>query len=213
MSDAQRRSYDTLRSAWCIPFPPDPPGMVPEPADIFGNGNPLTVEIGFGMGIATAIIAEGNPGKNYLGFEVYRPGIGSLLREIEKRNLRNIRIVEYDAVAGMELLLPDRSVDAFHIFFPDPWPKKRHHKRRLVTRPFTGTLARKLKSGAYLYMVTDWEDYAFWALRELSATGGLRNPYDGFAPPRDWRPETKFERKGLAQSYRVRELYFEAHHG
>jgi tRNA (guanine-N7-)-methyltransferase len=165
------------------------------------------------MGIATAIIAENNPGKNYLGFEVHRPGIGSLLREIERRNLRNVRIVEYDAVAAVELCLPDRSVEGFHVFFPDPWQKKRHHKRRLVTRPFTGVLARKLRPGGYLYMVTDWKDYAQWALRELSATAGLRNLHDGFAPPLDWRPETKFERKGLAQSHGVWELYFEAFYG
>jgi tRNA (guanine-N7-)-methyltransferase len=180
---------------------------------IFGNGNPLIVEIGFGMGIATAGIAEGNPGKNYLGFEVHRPGIGSLLREIENRKLGNVRIIEHDAVEGVEKLLEDSSVDGFHIFFPDPWPKTRHHKRRLVTRPFTGVLARKLKPGAYLYMVTDWKDYADWALEELSATEGLRNTCDGFAPPRDWRPETKFERKGLAKSHEVRELFFEAVYG
>jgi tRNA (guanine-N7-)-methyltransferase len=213
MSDAQRRSYDTLRSAYCLPFSGDQGDLIPLDYErIFGNGNPVTVEIGFGMGIATAIIAEKNPGKNYLGFEVHRPGIGRLLWEIEKRNLRNIRIIEHDAVEGVERMLKERSLEALHIFFPDPWPKKRHHKRRLVTRPFTEVLARKLRRGAYLYMVTDWEDYARWALRELSATGGLWNPYGGFAPPQDWRPETKFERKGLAQAHQVRELYFEACH-
>jgi tRNA (guanine-N7-)-methyltransferase len=114
----------------------------------------------------------------------------------------------------MEKIVPDGSLEALHIFFPDPWPKKRHHKRRLITRPFTDLLARKLSSGAYLYMVTDWADYADWALEELSATPGLGNRYDGsaggFAPPQAWRPRTRFEAKGLAKNHEVRELYFEA---
>ncbi|MDR0584809.1 MAG: tRNA (guanosine(46)-N7)-methyltransferase TrmB [Treponema sp.] len=201
---AQRRSYDSLAEQFIVPF-------TSVPADfrgLFGNGNPLTVEIGFGMGVATAIIAAANPGKNYLGLEVHRPGIGRLLWEIEKRSLSNIRIIEHDAVEVFERMIPPLSLEAVHIFFPDPWPKKRHHKRRLVKRPFTETLARGLKPGAYLYMVTDWEDYGNWALAELGATGGLVNAYQGFAPPRTWRPKTKFEQKGLAKNHLVKELVF-----
>ena len=100
------------------------------------------------------------------------------------------------------------SLEAIHVFFPDPWPKKRHHKRRLVKRPFTGTLARALKPGAYMYMVTDWEDYADWALTELGATAGLANPHQTFAPPQPWRPQTKFEQKGLAKNHALKELFF-----
>jgi tRNA (guanine-N7-)-methyltransferase len=211
MSAAQRRSYDSLFPRYGLSFP-----AVPVPLDfssVFGNGGPVTAEIGFGMGRAAAEIAAGNPDRNYLGLEVYRPGIGRLLWEIERRGLGNIRIIEHDAAEVMERLIPDRSLAAVHVFFPDPWPKKRHHKRRLITRPFTDLLARKLAAGGYFYMVTDWAGYAEWALGELSATPGLRNVCGGFAPPRPWRPKTEFERKGLAKNHEVRELYFEEDHG
>jgi tRNA (guanine-N7-)-methyltransferase len=204
MSDAQRRSYDSLSSRFCIPFQN---GFL-DYAKEFGNDNAVTVEIGFGMGIATAIIAEQNPQKNYLGLEVHRPGIGRLLWEIEKRQLSNIRIIEHDAAEVFEKMIRQGSVSGLHIFFPDPWPKKRHHKRRLVKQPFTGLLAAALKPGAYLYMVTDWENYGDWALSELSNTPGLENAYDGFAPRQEWRPETKFEKKGIAKNHAVKEIYF-----
>jgi tRNA (guanine-N7-)-methyltransferase len=204
ISAAQRRSWETLAPAFCLPFAPLPLN-IPE---VFGNDHPLVIEIGFGMGIATARIAEQNPGKNYLGLEVHRPGVGRLLWEIEQRGLANIRIIEHDAVEVLEKMMPPASAEGFHVFFPDPWPKKRHHKRRLMTRPFTDTLAEKLRPGGYVYMVTDWENYGDWALTELSATPGLANPHGGFALPRDWRPNTKFEEKGLAKHHHVRELWF-----
>jgi tRNA (guanine-N7-)-methyltransferase len=207
MSDAQRRSYETLSQGFLIPFAPASAGNL-DFKRRFGNENPVTLEIGFGMGIATAMIAENNPQKNYLGVEVHRPGIGRLLWEIEGRGLSNIRIIEYDAVDVLGKMIPPSSLEAFHIFFPDPWPKKRHHKRRLITRPFTGLLAEKLRPGGYVYMVTDWADYGDWALAELSATAGLRNSCDGFAPPQEWRPRTKFEQKGIEKNHEVRELYF-----
>jgi tRNA (guanine-N7-)-methyltransferase len=205
MSEAQKRSYREL-SRYIIPF--QDTEEKPDFERIFGNRNPFTVEIGFGMGIATALIAEQNPLNNYLGIEVHKPGIGRLLWEIEKRRLDNIRIVEADAVEVVEKMFSEETVSAFHIFFPDPWPKKRHHKRRLVMRPFTGLLASRLKAGAYIYMVTDWADYGDWALMELEATPGLRNVYSGFAEPQTWRPQTKFERKGLDKSHEIKELYF-----
>jgi tRNA (guanine-N7-)-methyltransferase len=204
MSVAQRRSYETLFPDFCVPFVPEHLHYT----RVFGNENPVTLEIGFGMGIATAMIAQDNPQKNYLGVEVHRPGIGRLLWEIEGRGLSNIRIIEYDAVDVLEKMIPAASLAAFHIFFPDPWPKKRHHKRRLITRPFTGLLAEKLCPGGYVYMVTDWADYGDWALAELSATESLRNLYAGFAEPQSWRPRTKFERKGIEKQHEVRELYF-----
>ncbi|MDR2095280.1 MAG: tRNA (guanosine(46)-N7)-methyltransferase TrmB [Treponema sp.] len=206
MSGAQKRAYREF-SRYIIPFNQNSK----EKTDferVFGNRNPLTVEIGFGMGIATALIAEKNPLNNYLGIEVHKPGIGRLLWEIEKRRLDNVRIVEYDAVEVVEKMLCEGAVSAFHIFFPDPWPKKRHHKRRLVKRPFTDLLASRLKSGAYIYLVTDWADYGDWALREFEAAPCLRNVYPGFAEPQKWRPETGFERKGLEKSHEIKELYF-----
>jgi tRNA (guanine-N7-)-methyltransferase len=208
MSVAQRRSYETLAEGFIVPTGVEAGGFRLDFPRLFGNGNPVTLEIGFGMGIATAMIAEDNPDKNYLGVEVHRPGIGRLLWEIDGRGLTNIRIIEYDAVEVLEQMIPPASLAAFHIFFPDPWPKKRHHKRRLITRPFTALLAEKLCPGGYVYMVTDWADYGDWALAELGATAGLRNRYEGFAPPQEWRPRTKFEQKGLEQNHEVRELFF-----
>jgi tRNA (guanine-N7-)-methyltransferase len=204
MSDAQKRSYETLSPLYCIA----PGEEIFTCERSFGRGGPLVLEIGFGMGAATAAIAEQNPGINYLGLEVHKPGIGKLLWEIENRGLKNIRIIEGDAVETLEKRIMENSVSGFHIFFPDPWPKKRHHKRRLVTRPFTDLLASKLIPGGYVYMVTDWADYGDWALAELDASEGLENKYAGFAPPLPWRPLTKFETKGMMKNHEIRELFF-----
>jgi len=203
-TDAQKKAYEELAEKYIIPFREQELDF----NKIYTNVQNITLEIGFGMGIATAEIAQANPDKNYLGIEVHPPGIGRLLWEIEKRALSNIRIIEYDASVVAQKMIPASSLEAIHLFFPDPWPKKRHRKRRLVQRPFTEILAKCLKSGGYLYMVTDWEDYALHALEELSATAGLRNAYDGFAAPQSWRPETKFEKKGLAKEHVIREIYF-----
>lgn len=199
---------------------------------VFGNDNPVVIEIGFGMGESTARIARENPNINYLGIEVFLYGFSKLLATIAKENLTNLRIMRYDAVQVLEDMIEDDSVSGFHIFFPDPWPKKRHHKKRLVQLPFTTLLAQKLKKGGYIYCVTDWEDYANQMLSVLEATPGMVNPYAGecagfdslsdsnaphdkfvpragFAPPRPWRPETSFERKGLDKSYTINEVWVE----
>jgi len=203
MSRAQEKSYKT-GGKFLIPYSE-------EAADFsryFGNDHRLMVEIGFGMGMATAEIAEANPGINYLGIEVFRAGIGKLLWEIEKRSLANIRIIEHDAVEVIEKMLTPDSVSAFHIFFPDPWPKKRHHKRRLLQKPFAELLASRLRPGGYLYMVSDWEDYAKEALKVFSAIPELYNPHgESFAQGLSWRPLTKFERKGLDKNHPIREIY------
>jgi len=201
---AQKKAYDASGERYITAFSEEKLDY----KEAFGNENGVTLEIGFGMGAATAEIAQANPDKNYLGVEVHRPGVGRLLWEIEKRSLRNVRIVEYDAVSVTQRMIPQGSLDAIHVFFPDPWPKKRHRKRRLIQRPFTETLASCLKPGGYLYMVTDWEDYAVHALEELSAAAALRNAYEGFAAPQSWRPVTKFEQKGMAKEHVIRELYF-----
>jgi tRNA (guanine-N7-)-methyltransferase len=205
ISFAQKRSYETFFPLYGIRG--DETGMI-DPSTIFGNDKPLIIEIGFGMGTATAEIAGKNPGINYLGIDVHRPGIGRLLCSIEKLALKNIRIVEGDAFEIIEARINDNSISAFHVFFPDPWPKKRHHKRRLIKRPFTDLLAAKLLPGAYIYAVSDWEEYGNQALAELSATPGLNNKYETFAEHQNWRPKTEFERKGIEKNHKVWELFF-----
>ena len=164
MTAAQERDYNELSPVFCIPFENKQINFL----DIFGNTNPIVVEIGFGMGAATAEIAEQNPNINYIGIEVHKPGVGRLLGEIRKRDLKNLYIIEYDAIEVLEKMFVDGSVNGFHIFFPDPWPKKRHHKRRIVQRPRTDLFAKKLAPEGYIYMVTDWYEYAEFALEELT---------------------------------------------
>ena len=205
MSHAQKRSYETLFPVFGIAG--NEPATL-NSATLFGNDRPLVIEIGFGMGTATAEIARENPEINYLGIEVHTPGIGRLLWKIEKLTLQNIRIVEGDAVEVLKQRILNNSVSAFHVFFPDPWPKKKHHKRRLITRPFTDLLASKLLPGAYIYMVSDWEAYGHWALAELAATPGLKNKFENFALPQSWRPLTEFEQKGIKKEHGIYELFF-----
>ena len=204
MTDNERRSYEELNQVWCIPFEHRTLNF----AEIFGNTNPITMEIGFGMGQATAQIAAANPDMNYLGSEVHVPGIGRLLYEIKTRQLKNLFIIEHDAVEILETMIPDNSISAFHVFFPDPWPKKKHHKRRLMQRPHTDLLAQKLAPGGYIYFATDWDEYAEVALEELSHTPGLHNRYESYAPHQEWRPRTKFEQKGIDAGREIHELYF-----
>lgn len=204
MTDAQERSYNELSPVWCIPFENKKLNFV----DIFGNTNPIIIEIGFGMGDVTAKLAQENPNINYIGIEVHKPGVGKLLSEIKKRDLKNLYIIEHDALEVLEQMIGDNSVNGFHIFFPDPWPKKRHHKRRLVQRPRTNLLSQKLAPEGYLYFVTDWFEYAEFALEELNQTENLENKYDGFAEPQEWRGQTKFERKGLNADRSITEIFF-----
>ncbi len=204
MTEAQKRDYEIHSARWSLPFQES----ILNFTDVYENTMPVTIEIGFGMGTATAIIATENPEKNYLGVEVHRAGVGRLLGEIERRTLSNVRIIEYDALEVLRCMIPDGSVAAFHIFFPDPWPKKRHHKRRLVQRPRTDLMTQKLAPGGYIYMATDWEPYGEEAYFELSATPGLESAYEGFAPRQSWRPETRFEVKGRAANHDIYELMF-----
>jgi tRNA (guanine-N7-)-methyltransferase len=204
LTPAQKRSYDSLSGKFIIPYEE----KLLDFAGIFGNNNPVIVEIGFGMGRATAVIAGENPDKNYIGLEIHKPGIGRLLWEIEKRPLSNVRIIERDATDVFQNMIPDNSLDGVHIFFPDPWPKKKHHKRRLIQPSFTDCIASKIKPGGYLYMVSDWLDYAKWALSALTGTEGMVNEYSGFAEPQAWRPQTSFEKKGLDKKHEIKELFF-----
>ncbi|MDR2097353.1 MAG: tRNA (guanosine(46)-N7)-methyltransferase TrmB [Spirochaetaceae bacterium] len=203
-SRAQHRALDNLSGVYGIPFAETALDF----NAVFGNSNPITIEIGFGMGGAMTEIAAANPDKNYIGIEVFQAGVGRALMAIEKLRLGNVRIIRHDAVAVLKNMIPDNSIDAFHIFFPDPWLKKRHKKRRLVQYPFTRALASKLKSGSYLYMVSDCADYCNFALLELGKTETLQNAYPGFAPRQRWRPVTKFEQKAAISGSVVKELFF-----
>ena len=204
MTVNEQRSYEELHHVWCIPFEHRTLNFT----DIFNNTNPVTMEIGFGMGHATAQIAQDNPNMNYIGSEVHVPGVGRLLGEIKKRQLKNLYLIEYDALEILETMIPDNSLAGFHIFFPDPWPKKKHHKRRLLQRPRTDLLVSKLSPGGYIYFATDWEEYALSAVEELSCTEGIHNKYEKFAPHQEWRPRTKFEQKGLDAGREIFELVF-----
>ena len=176
---------------------------------VFGNDRPVVIEIGFGMGEGTLKIAREHPDVNYVGIEVFLYGFSKLLAAASAEGLANIRVMRFDAVQVLRDMVPDGSVSGFHVFFPDPWPKKRHHKKRLIQRPFAELLASKLRKGGYIYCVTDWEDYANQMLEVLGSTEGLVNPYKGFAPERPWRPETGFERKGLEKDYTINEVWVE----
>ncbi|MCL2185797.1 MAG: tRNA (guanosine(46)-N7)-methyltransferase TrmB [Treponema sp.] len=203
-TDAQKRAYYEYGEKYLIPYSETLIDFKKE----FNNSKNVTMEIGFGSGFATIEIAKTNQDKNYLGIEVHKPGIGRVIQEINNHSLSNIRIIEYDAVHVALKMIKQGSLEAIHIFFPDPWPKKRHRKRRLIQRPFTETLANCLKQEGYIYIVTDWEDYALHAMEELTATKTLNNAFEGFSPAQSWRPKTRFEEKGIAKQHIIRELMF-----
>ncbi len=178
----------------------------------FGRDAPLILEIGFGMGGATAHIASVRPQDNFLCCEVHEPGVGALLKLVGEQGLENIRILRHDAVEVLDHMLGENSLDGVHIFFPDPWHKSRHHKRRLIQGPFVNRLARHLKPGGYLHLATDWEPYAQQMLDVLNAEPLLHNTAPaggtGFVPQPDYRPLTKFENRGLKLGHGVWDLVF-----
>ena len=169
---------------------------------------PKFLEIGFGMGETTALIAAAHPQNDYLGIEVHTPGVGGLLKEIAERNLCNLRIIQHDAVEVLRDMIPLASLAGIHIFFPDPWPKKRHHKRRLIQPPLVRLLAERLVTGGCLHCATDWEEYAQQMLDVLSTESLLINTAAGFAARPAYRPQTKFETRGLRLGHGVRDVVF-----
>ena len=178
-------------------------------AKLFGNNNPVVIEIGFGNGDTTAEVAIRRPEFNYIGIEVFLQGFVNLLGELGKREIENVRIIRFNAVDVLNHMIPDGSVEGFHIFFPDPWQKKRHHKRRLMNPEFLHLLASKIRKGGYIYMVTDWEEYAEEVLELSTHEELLYNPFGGFAPPVTWRPVTKFEQKGMDSEHPINEIWLE----
>jgi len=201
---AQRRARDSLLPRFGIPFSPGPLDL----DRAFGRAAPKILEIGFGMGDTTAHIAARHPDNDYLGIEVHTPGVGSLLRRIAELELANVRIIQHDAVEVLEHMIAPGSLAGVHLFFPDPWPKKRHHKRRLLQAPFIELLATRMKPGAHVHVATDWEDYAQQMLEVLAAEPLLANTCDGYAPRPAWRPQTKFEARGLRLGHRVWDVLF-----
>ena len=197
---AQRRALEELFPKFGIPFSASPI----DPRSIFGRGAPLVVEIGSGMGETTLEVAQAQPQTDFIAIEVHGPGVGSLLKRIEATKLTNLRVIRHDAVEVLERMIPDGSLAGIHLFFPDPWPKKRHHKRRLVQADFAALAARKLARGGYFHAATDWPDYAEQIERVLTAEPLLEYA----APGTRSRPATKFERRGLGLGHRVRDLLF-----
>ena len=170
--------------------------------ETFGRAAPLVLEIGSGMGETTAAIAQANPDTDYIAIEVHGPGVGALLKKADELGLSNLRVIRHDAVEVLEQMIPDRSLAGLHLFFPDPWPKKRHHKRRLVQPPFAALAARKLAPGGYLHAATDWPEYAVQIDQVFSS-----NSFFEKKEPKS-RPTTKFEKRGLGLGHPVRDLLF-----
>ena len=206
MSPAQTRAYETLGPKFIVPFQLAPPLNY---GNLFGRDAPSIIEIGFGMGESTAAIAAMLHEKNFIGIEVHTPGVGALLKRIGEQQLTNLRIIQHDAVEVLKQMIPDRSLAGFHIFFPDPWPKKRHHKRRLIQPELVALLVRKLMADSYIHLATDWEDYAQHMLGVLQNEPGLKNTARDFAPRPAYRGTSGFERKGLAKGHDVWDLVFQ----
>ena len=204
MTDAHKKDYAELSDEFCIAPHDDRLDF----ETIFNNKNPVVMEIGFGMGSATSQMAQAHPEINYLGIEVHTPGVARLLGDIRRKCLGNIRIIERDALEVCESFIPPQSLAGVHLFFPDPWPKKRHHKRRMITKERLDVIVPCLSRGGYFYFITDWEEYAHWALETLSNTPQLKNTCGAFAQKQDWRPETKFEKRGKSAARAIWELFF-----
>lgn len=201
----QAKAFETLGPSFLQPYTGTPLDI----AQAFGREAPTMLEIGFGMGEATAHIAGLMPETNFLCCEVHEPGVGALLKRIGAQSLRNIRIVQHDAVEVLDHMLTPGTLAGIHIFFPDPWHKLRHHKRRLIQPPLVARLASRLAPGGYLHCATDWEPYAQQMLQVLSGEPLLRNTADRFAARPDYRPLTKFENRGLKLGHGVWDLVFE----
>jgi tRNA (guanine-N7-)-methyltransferase len=204
MSPAQARAIETLWPRFGIDY-------ADEPIDferLFGRRAPVVLEIGFGMGETTAAIAEAQRDVDFVGVEVHGPGVGALLARLDAMGLTNVRVVRHDAVEVVAHMIALDSLAGVHVFFPDPWPKKRHHKRRLLNAAFVHALAERLAPGGYLHAATDWEDYAQEMLVTLTASPLLRNTAQGFAPRPLMRPLTKFEARGQKLGHAVFDLVF-----
>lgn len=204
VSTGQARALDELGPQFCVPY---------QKAELdfektFGRQAATILEIGFGMGETSATISAAMPEKNFIGVEVHTPGVGSLLKLIGEKQLTNQRIIQHDAFEVLTHMIAPNSLAGVHVFFPDPWHKARHHKRRLIQAPVVKLIAEKLAVGGYLHCATDWEEYAHQMVEVLSAELSLQNTAAGFAPRPDYRPVTKFEQRGLRLGHGVWDVVF-----
>lgn len=204
LSEAQRRACERLLPQFGISFSPQLINL----DHVFGRCAPRILEIGSGMGDTTVSVAQSQPQNDYLAIEVHTPGVGSLLRQVEEAGLTNVRIIQHDAVEVLQQMLPAGCVDGVHIFFPDPWPKVRHHKRRLIKPDFIALLSNRLRSGGYIHIATDWEDYALQILDVLGNESQLVNSSTEYVPRPGYRPLTRFEQRGLRLGHTVRDMIF-----
>lgn len=206
LTEGQKRALDELLPRYGVPKDGGPIDF----EVLFGNQGPVIMEIGFGNGDATWQMAQAHPEENYFGVEVHPPGVGHLLLKLEEHGLENVRVAQADAVELLRERLPDASLAGVRIFFPDPWPKKRHHKRRLVQPSIADLLARKLRPGGILHLATDWKPYAEHMLEVLEAETRLQNCAGAgrFSERPDWRPQTRFERRGQRLGHGVYDLLY-----
>lgn len=204
-TEGQTRALSELGPRYLLPYD----GKVLDPVAVFGRHAPVVLEIGFGMGEASAQIAQTLADTNFIGCEVHEPGVGALLKRIGEHQIENLRIVRHDAVEVLQHMIAPASLAGVHVFFPDPWHKKRHHKRRLIQPGFVTLLASRLAPGGYLHCATDWEPYAQQMLQVLSDEPALGNTAPDYAPKPHYRPLTKFENRGLRLGHGVWDLVFE----
>jgi tRNA (guanine-N7-)-methyltransferase len=204
LSTGQARALEEFGPQYLLEYSRQPLDF----AHAFGRTAPVVLEIGFGMGDTTAHIAKAMPDTDFIGVEVHTPGVGSLLKQIGEGGVTNLRLIQHDAVEVLRDMIPDGSLAGVHVFFPDPWHKARHNKRRLIQGPFVKHLAEKLAPGGYLHCATDWEDYAVQMLEVLGAEPMLANTADSYAEKPSYRPLTKFENRGLKLGHGVWDLVF-----
>lgn len=205
LTNGQARALEIGLPKFGVPYAPQALGL----EELFGRNNSKKIlEIGFGMGESTAKIAQTLPECDFIAVEVHTPGVGSLLKLMLEQEIQNIRIIQHDAVEVLQNMLADNSLDGVHIFFPDPWHKKRHHKRRLIQAEFVKQLCRKLKVGAYIHVATDWQEYAEWVLEVLKSESMLQNTASDYAPKPSYRPLTKFENRGIKLGHGVWDMVF-----
>jgi tRNA (guanine-N7-)-methyltransferase len=204
ITQGQQEAIDAFLTKWSLAYRPSLLNLT----ETFERDAPTILEIGFGMGETTEKIALARPNDNFLGVEVFNAGVGALLKRIEASSLNNIRIIQHDAVEVLRDMLAPQSLAGVHIYFPDPWPKTRHHKRRLIQPPLIELLASRMAPGAYIHCATDWQHYAEQMLAVLSAETSLQNTCEGFAPRPEFRPLTKFENRGLRLGHGVWDVIF-----